>query len=218
MKDMKVVFMGTPDFAVPSLERLMVGGYQLTVYTQPDRPAGRSGTPVPSPVKRAARRQGLPVLQPRSLRRPEAQAELRALGPDLLVVAAYGLILPQEVLDIPAHGGLNVHPSLLPRYRGASPIAGALLAGDAETGVCIMLMDAGMDTGPVLARRTVPILPEDTTGSLTPRLAQLGAELLSETVPKWVEGALQPAPQDYAQASYTRLLKKGDAEIGRAHV
>lgn len=206
--------MGTPRLAVPSLERLLADGHEiLAVYTQPDRPAGRSGAPAPSPVKQAALEHDLQVRQPRSLRRPEEQAALRALAPDLLVVAAYGLILPQAVLDIPRLGGLNVHPSLLPRHRGASPVAGALLAGDAETGVTIMLMDAGMDTGPILAQRRVPVLPDDTAATLTSKLAVIGADLLGETIPLWAEGRLQPQPQDDSLATVTRLLRKEDAAL-----
>lgn len=214
MVEFSVVFMGTPPFAVPSLERLVEEGYRIVgVCTQPDRPVGRSGAPAKSPVKRAAGRLGLPVYQPRSLRRPEEQVRLRGLEPDLIVVAAYGLVLPQAVLDIPRHGGLNVHPSLLPRHRGAAPVAGALLAGDTETGVSIMLMNAGMDTGPVLSQRRVLIEPGETTGDLTERLAVIGAELLAETIPQWVSGAITPAPQDDAQATYTRLLTKEDSVI-----
>ena len=211
---LRIVFMGTPEFAVPSLERLIADGYAIVgVYTQADRPAGRSGTPVSSPVKRAALRHGTPVFQPRSLRRPQEQGRLREMTPDLIVLAAYGLLLPQEVLDIPPHGGLNVHPSLLPRHRGASPVVGALLAGDSETGVSIMLMDAGMDTGAVLAQRRLPIAPEDTAGSLTAKLAQLGQELLSDTIPRWTRREIAPRPQNEEQATYTRLLTKDDGRI-----
>ena len=214
MANLKIVFMGTPQFAVPSLDRLVEDGYMVVgVYTQPDRPAGRSGAPATSPVKRAADRYGLSLYQPRSLRRPEEQQRLRALEPDLIAVAAYGLILPQAVLDIPERGGLNVHPSLLPRHRGASPIAGALLAGDTQTGVSIMLMDSGMDTGPVLAQRRVEIASGEMAGDLTERLALLGSELLTETIPLWVSGAITPAPQDHGLATYTRLLTKEDSLI-----
>lgn len=210
----RVVFMGTPQFAVPSLERLVDQGYRIVgAYTQPDRPAGRSGAPARSPLKRAAERLGLPVYQPRSLRRPEEQERLRGLAPDLIVVAAYGLILPQAVLDIPRHGGLNVHPSLLPRHRGASPITGALLAGETETGVSIMLMDAGLDTGPVLTQRRVAVGLGETAGDLTARLAVIGAHVLVETIPRWVSGAITPAPQDDTQATYTRMLTKEDSQI-----
>lgn len=211
---LRIVFMGTPAFAVPCLERLVADGYEVVaVYTQPDRPAGRSGAPVKSPVKRAALRHDLLVLQPRSLRRPEEQERLREQAPDLVVVAAYGLILPQAVLDVPRYGGINVHPSLLPRHRGPAPITGAILAGDSETGVTIMLMDAGMDTGPILAQRSVPIDLLDTTGSLTDRLSVMSQQLLSETLPRWVRGELTPQPQDDSKATYTALLKKADGVI-----
>ncbi len=211
---LRIVFMGTPQFAVPSLERLVAEDHRIVgVYTQPDRPAGRSGVPLGSPVKRVAAQHGLPLYQPRSLRRSEEHDRLRQLKPDLLVVAAYGLILPHQVLDVPRYGGLNVHPSLLPRHRGASPVAGALLAGDKETGVSIMLMDAGMDTGPVVAQRRVSIEPEDNAGTLTDRLAQVGQELLAETIAPWISGAIHPVSQDEAQATYTRLLTKEDSVI-----
>ncbi|MBI2887863.1 MAG: methionyl-tRNA formyltransferase, partial [Chloroflexi bacterium] len=211
---LRILFLGTPEYAVPSLERLVADGYDVVrVYTRPDQPAGRSGAPTASAVKRAALRHGLSVRQPRSLRAAVELQQLRELAPDLLVVAAYGLILPQEILEIPRYKSLNVHPSLLPQHRGASPIAGALLAGDAETGVTIMLMDAGMDTGPILTQRRVAIGPADTSGSLTTRLAQVGAELLSETIPLWVGDELRPQPQDETQATYTRLLTKADGQV-----
>lgn len=185
----------------------------MGVYTQPDRPAARSKTPVASPVKRAAQERGLPVFQPNSLRRAEAQGTLKRLAPDLLVLTAYGLILPQAALDIPRYGGLNVHPSLLPRYRGPAPIVGALLADDAETGVSIMRMDAGMDTGPILAQTRLAITDEDSTLSLTEKLAHLGAELLVDTIEPWIEGRITPQPQDEGLATYTRMLSKEDGRI-----
>ena len=213
-QDLRIVFLGTPLFSVPTLERLIERDYQIVaVYTQPDRPAGRSGQPAPTPVKRVALEHGLPVYQPRSLRRPEAQEELRAHAPDMLVLAAYGLILPQPVLDIPRYGGLNVHPSLLPRHRGPAPIVGALLAGDTETGVTIMLMDAGMDTGPLLTQRRFPINEHDTTASLTGKLAEFGADLLVDTIEPWTQGSLTPQLQDETLASTTRLLSKEDGRI-----
>ncbi len=212
---LRIAFMGTPDFAVPFLQQLVADGYRIVgVYTQPDRPAGRSGAPAPSPVKRAALQHNLPVYQPRSLRRPEEQQRLRRdLAPDIIILAAYGLILPQAVLDIPRYGGLNVHPSLLPRHRGPAPVVGALLAGDAETGVSMMLMDAGMDTGMVLAQRRIPIMPDDTTPTLTARLIDLGRGLLSQTIPLWVGGDITPQPQDDSKATYTKLLTKEDGVI-----
>lgn len=212
---LRIVFMGTPDFAVPFLEQLIDDGYRIVgVYTQPDRPAGRSGAPVPSPVKRLAFQRGLPVHQPRSLRRPEEQQRLRRdLAPDIIVLAAYGLLLPQAVLDIPRYGGLNVHPSLLPRHRGPAPVVGAILAGDAETGVSVMLMDAGMDTGMVLAQRRISIMPGDAAPALTAKLIDLGRGMLSETILRWVRGDITPQPQDDSKATYTKLLTKEDGVI-----
>lgn len=209
-----IVFMGTPDFAVPSLAALLRDGYQVVgVVTQPDRPAGRGRQLAPSPVKRFAEEHGLTVLQPTTLRQPEPVAELQALAPDLIVVAAYGLILPQAVLDVPPHGCLNVHGSLLPRYRGAAPIPAAILAGDQETGVTIMLMDAGMDTGPILSQAVCPIEPDDTTSTLTTKLAELGAALLSQTLPRWLAGEIEPQPQDEERATYAPMMRKADGQI-----
>ncbi|MDH7485387.1 MAG: methionyl-tRNA formyltransferase [Anaerolineae bacterium] len=210
----RVVFMGTPDFAVPSLAALLSDGYQVVgVVTQPDRPAGRGRQLASSPVRRFAATHGLTVLQPTTLRQPEPVAELQALAPDLIVVAAYGLILPQSVLDIPPHGCLNVHGSLLPRYRGAAPIPAAILAGDRETGVTIMLMDADMDTGPILSQAACSIEPDDTTGTLTARLAELGAALLSQTLPRWLAGEIEPQPQDDERATYAPMVRKADGQI-----
>ncbi len=210
----RVVFMGTPEFAVPALRRLLEAYQVVGVVTQPDRPAGRGRKLQPPPVKELALTQGLPVLQPRSLRKdPAALQAIADLRPDLIVVAAYGLILPQSVLDIPPHGCLNIHASLLPKYRGPAPIPAAILAGDKETGVTIMRMDAGMDTGPILAQRRTPIHPDDTTASLSARLAELGAELLSEVLPRWLKGEITPQPQDDAQATYCGLIRKEDGEI-----
>lgn len=208
---MRVVFMGTPDFALPTLKALAREQEVVGVYTRPDEPAGRGRQTLPSPVKGLALRLGLPLFQPRSLR-GEAEAMAR-LGSELIVVAAYGLLLPPEVLRLPRYGCLNLHPSLLPRHRGPSPVAFALLAGDAQTGVTLMLMDEGMDTGPILARWVVPIAPEDTTASLTAKLAPVAAELLRENLPRWVGGELPPHPQEEGQATYTRLLKKEDGEL-----
>ena len=211
---MNIVFAGTPDFAVPTLDRLIDAGRRpVAVYTRPDRPAGRGRRPRPSPVKQRAEQAGIPVLQPASLRTPDAQAELAALAPDLLVVVAYGLILPQAVLDIPRLGCVNVHASLLPRWRGAAPIQRALLAGDATTGVTIMQMEAGLDTGPMLARREIPIGAQDTAGDLHDRLAVLGAELLVEVLPDIAAGRLTPVPQDDAAATYADKLSKDEAPL-----
>jgi methionyl-tRNA formyltransferase len=186
------------------------------VATQPDRPAGRGNKVIASPVKAQAEFYGLPVLQPASLRKdPDALPALAALQPDLLVVAAYGLILPRGLLDLPKHGAINVHASLLPAYRGASPITTAILDGRATTGVTIMLMDAGMDTGPVLTQAEHAIHPDDTTASLSERLASQGADLLVATLPRWLAGEMSPTPQDQlpGEVSLCRLIKKEDGLI-----
>ena len=206
----RLVFMGTPEFAVPVLEAL-VGQYQvLAVVTQPDRATGRGRRVKSSSVKKTALAHDLPLLQPPSLRRPEAIAELRELAPDVIVVAAFGQILPPEVLAIPPHGCLNVHASLLPRYRGAAPIAAAVLAGEEQTGITLMLMDEGMDTGPILAQAECKIEPQDTTGLLSVKLAHLGAELLIETLPRWLDGQIAPQPQDDSLATYCQMITKKD--------
>lgn len=206
--------MGTPDFAVPALQQLLSSQHRLVaVYTSPDRPAGRGRELSPSPVKRVAIEHGLEVRQVRSLKNDAAVASLAQLQPDVIVVASYGLILPKKVLAIPPRGCVNLHPSLLPRHRGPTPIPSAILAGDAETGASIMLMDEGVDTGPILAQRKVPIAPDDTTASLTDKLAQLSARLLMETLPRWFDGEIEPQPQREAGATYTRMLTKADGEI-----
>ncbi|MEJ2535180.1 MAG: methionyl-tRNA formyltransferase [Gammaproteobacteria bacterium] len=211
----RIVFAGTPDFAVPALRRLIDTGHRVAaVYTQPDRPAGRGRQPRPSPVKSLASECGIEVRQPASLRDDEAQAELRALHPDLLIVAAYGLILPQGVLDIPTHGCWNIHASLLPRWRGAAPIQRALEAGDRETGVCIMRMEAGLDTGPVYRSRATPIGPDDTGGSVHDRLAVIGADLLLECLGLAARGELpEPQAQPDSGVEYAPKLTKGEAEL-----
>ncbi|WP_017942614.1 MULTISPECIES: methionyl-tRNA formyltransferase [unclassified Thioalkalivibrio] len=209
---LRIVYAGTPDFAVPALQALIEAGHApVAVYTQPDRPAGRGRKLRPGPVKQVAEAGGLPVVQPESLKSAEAQAELAAWRPDILVVAAYGLILPRAVLAIPPLGGLNIHASLLPRWRGAAPIHRAILEGDAETGVCLMQMAPGLDTGPVHACRRVPITPETTTGSLHDVLARAGAELLVEQLPMIAAGESAPWPQDDTQATYARKLEKQEA-------
>ncbi len=208
-----MIFMGTPPFAVPSLVALAQRHRVVGVVTQPDRPARRGQKLTQSPVKKAALELGLRVLQPESLRNTEAVAELRVLEPEVVVVAAFGQILRPEVLEIPPSGVLNVHPSLLPKYRGASPIAGALLGGEEETGVTIMLMDEGMDTGPILAQRTVEIDAEDTTGSLEERLAALGADLLLDTLPRWLDGVIEAQAQDNSKATYTKPISNEDAVL-----
>jgi methionyl-tRNA formyltransferase len=217
----RILFMGTPEFAVPSLQALHTqGGDQgweiVAVATQPDRPAGRGKRLTASPVKLQSQEYGVPVLQPASLRKDPAAVEaLAALAPDLLVVAAYGLILPRTVLEIPAFGCVNVHASLLPAYRGASPIAAAILAGQTTTGVSIMLMDEGMDTGPVLAQASQPVQRADTTAGLGARLAEQGAALLIETLPRWLAGDIAPTPQDQlpGEPSVCRLIKKEQGRI-----
>ena len=211
---MSIVFIGTPDFAVPSLRRLVADGHVITaVITQPDRPAGRGRRLAPPPVKVAAEELALAVLQPPSLRDASQLNAILVLHPEAIVAVAYGQILRQELLDIPPRGVLNLHPSLLPSRRGASPIAGAILAGDDETGVSIMLMDAGMDSGPLLAQRRVPIGPLDTTGTLNTSLAEIGADLLSETLPRWLAGEIDPQSQDNSRATITRLIRKKDGAI-----
>jgi methionyl-tRNA formyltransferase len=211
---MSIVFVGTPAFAVPSLRQLASAGHEISaVVTQPDRPAGRHRTPQSPPVKLAADELDLRVLQPASLRDPRAVADLRALAPEVIAVVAFGQILRPEVLAIPPYGVLNVHPSLLPRWRGASPIPAAVLAGDERTGVTIMLMDAGMDSGPVLSQRTLAIGVNDTSASLSERLSAAGAELLVDTLPRWVSGEIEPAPQDNSQATTCPVLRKEDGAI-----
>jgi methionyl-tRNA formyltransferase len=211
---MRVVFMGTPDFSVLPLEYLILNKYQVAVvYTQPDKPMGRGQALAASPVKRAALARELSVVQPESLKGETAAEQLRSFQPDVIVLAAYGQILPRTILDIPRHGCINIHPSLLPRFRGASPVAAAILAGDEFTGVSIMQMDAGLDTGPVLARAQVPVASWDTTGSLTGKLSLVGAQMLLEVLPRWVKGELAAQPQDEAAAVYSAPISKGEGEI-----
>jgi methionyl-tRNA formyltransferase len=214
----RIIFMGTPDFAVPPLQALIdaaphQGWRVVGIVTQPDRPKGRGKKLAPPPVKVMAEQAGLPVLQPETLKTEEAVAELTALKPDVIVVAAFGQILRSNVLHLPPAGCLNIHASLLPRWRGAAPITAAIEAGDAETGVTIMLMDEGLDTGPMLSQRAIPLTTGHTGGSLTQELAQLGAELLVDTLPKWLAGEIEPQPQNNELATKTRLLKKQDGAI-----
>ena len=206
--------MGTPGYVIPVLEALLTLDYQVVgAYTQPDMPSGRGRNYEPPPVKRFALEHGIEVFQPLSLRRTEGQRDLASLNPGLIVVAAYGKILPPEVLNVPPHGCVNVHPSLLPRYRGPSPVATAILEGETYTGTSIMLMDEGMDTGPILSSRPVPIdSGVATTESLTPILFQLGAQLLKEVLPLWVNGGVTPQPQDHSMATVTKKLDKRDGE------
>jgi methionyl-tRNA formyltransferase len=208
----RIVFAGTPEFSVPPLRSLLENGYQVVaVYTQPDRPAGRGRKLAVSPVKQVALETGLPVLQPGSLKEREAQQRLAALAPDLMVVVAYGLLLPQRVLDTPRLGCINIHASLLPRWRGAAPIQRALLAGDTETGITIMQMEAGLDTGPMIHKCSCPISAEDTGQSLHDRLASLGAAALLESLPGILAGNPPQAPQDDADACYAKKVTKEEA-------
>ncbi len=209
----RVVFMGSPEFSVPSLQALSVHYNVAGVVTQPDRPAGRGQTLTPPPIKALAQQLDLPTIQPQKIRQPEAMQQLRDWKPDLIVVTAFGQILRQEVLDLPACGCVNVHASLLPRWRGAAPINAAILHGDQQSGVTIMRMDAGVDTGPLISQRATAIQPGETAISLAERLAVLGADLLVETLPGYLSGELAPQPQDEARATYVSILKKEDGEL-----
>lgn len=209
----RVVFMGSPDFALPSLERLAAHYPVVGVVTQPDRPAGRGRTLTPPPIKLLADELGLPTIQPEKLRAPEAQEQLNAWAPELIVVTAYGQILRQNVLDLPRFGVINVHASLLPRWRGAAPIQAALLHGDRETGVTIMKLDAGIDTGPTLARRVTAISEDDNAATLSARLAQMGADLLVECLPAYLDGGLTAVPQPEEGATYAGMIKKEEGQL-----
>lgn len=211
---MKIVFAGTPAFAVSSLRAAARHHEVVAVYTQPDRPAGRGRGLAPSPVKLEAIARGIPVFQPDSLKTPEAQQQLRDLAPDLMVVVAYGLILPKAVLTIPTHGCWNVHASLLPRWRGAAPIQRAIQAGDTETGVCLMQMEAGLDTGPVLLKQHIAIGPNDTGGQLHDRLAALGEQVLSDGL-GLLRAGIKPIaqPQPEAGVTYAHKLDKAEARL-----
>ncbi|MEO7908059.1 MAG: methionyl-tRNA formyltransferase [Roseiflexaceae bacterium] len=212
---MRVIFLGTPGFAaIPLVALARDPRYQVVgVVTQPDRAIGRSRAPEPPPVKRAALQLGIPVFQPESLRDPMAVEQLAALRPDVGVVAAYGEILRRNVLAIPPHGYLNIHPSLLPRHRGPTPVPGAILAGDIETGVTVMLLDAKMDSGPILAQQRVPLPADARSDALTEQLFTLGSALLLEALEGYAAGTLPSSPQDDSQATYTKLLKKEDGAI-----
>ncbi|MFZ5663488.1 MAG: methionyl-tRNA formyltransferase [Pseudomonadota bacterium] len=211
---MRLIFAGTPDFAVPSLRAAARHNEVVAVYTQPDRPAGRGRALTPSPVKREAIARGIPVLQPENFRSAPAREALRALQPDLMIVVAYGLILPQAVLDIPRFGCWNVHASLLPRWRGAAPIQRAIEAGDTETGVCLMQMEKGLDTGPVLLAQKTPIGPEETGGELHDRLAVLGAQVLADGL-GLLRAGIRPVPQPQPDAgvTYAHKLEKHEAKL-----
>jgi methionyl-tRNA formyltransferase len=212
---MKIVFMGTAELSSASLEKLAVSREfsLVAAVTQPDKPKGRDLKLTPSPVKVLAEKLNLPVLQPLKAREENFIRQLRELKPDLMVVVAYGQILPQAILDVPPHGCLNVHTSLLPKYRGAAPIQWAIADGEPETGVTIMKMDAGLDTGPILSTRRTPILPTDDSQILHDRLAQLGAELLVETIPGYVAGKISPQPQPAEGSTYAAKIKKEDGRI-----
>lgn len=213
-RDLRVVFGGTPDFAAHHLDALIAAGCQLVgVFTQPDRPAGRGKKLTPSPVKELAQGHGLPVFQPASLKDPDAQRLLTDLAPDLFVVVAYGLLLPRAVLDIPRHGCINVHASLLPRWRGAAPIQRAIEAGDSLTGITIMGMDVGLDTGDMLRKVSCPIAADDTGGSLHDKLAALGPPALLATIADIARGETHPEKQDDSLATYAAKISKQEAEI-----
>ncbi len=209
----RIVFMGSPEFSVPILRRLTEHYPVVGVVTQPDRPAGRGRALTPPPIKSLADELGLPVIQPERLKEPAAMQHLQSWKPDLIVVAAFGQILRKEVLELPPRGCINVHASLLPRWRGAAPIQAALLHGDRETGITIMCMDPGVDTGPILAQQSLLIQPDDTAASLSERLSHLGAALLLDTLPAYLRGELAPQPQDESRATYAPQLKKEDGEL-----
>jgi methionyl-tRNA formyltransferase len=208
-----IVFMGTPDFAVQTLQALIQQHTVIGVVTQPDRPAGRNRQIQPSPIKQVALEAGIPMFQPEKLRKAEAIETLKQWKPDAYVVAAFGQILPQVVLDIPQYGSINVHASLLPRWRGAAPIQAVIRAGDAESGVTIMKMDAGLDTGPMLTQRAIPLAADETGQSLHDKLAIVGAELLIDTLPGYFNGTIQPQSQDESRVTYAPQITKEEGLI-----
>ncbi|RQW82485.1 MAG: methionyl-tRNA formyltransferase [Methylococcus sp.] len=211
---MRIVFAGTPEFAVPPLRALLSTSHDICgVYTQPDRPAGRGRKLTPSPVKLIAQEAGLPVFQPETLKDEAAQAELRALKPDLIVVVAYGLLLPRAVIDTPPLGCINIHASLLPRWRGAAPIQRSILAGDDETGVTIMYIEPRLDAGPMLLKKSCPIGPDDTAGDLHDRLSRIGAKALLEALPPIAAGTAQPELQDESLVTHAAKISKDDAQL-----
>ncbi|MGE0083176.1 MAG: methionyl-tRNA formyltransferase [Desulfococcaceae bacterium] len=213
-KGFRIVFMGTPDFSVPPLQALHKSGHEvLLVVTQPDRPKGRGRKMLPPPVKECALSLGYEVIQPESVRTPEFVQRIRELKPDIFAVVAFGQILPQNLLDIPCIAAVNIHASLLPRYRGAAPIQRAVINGEKETGVTTMRMDAGMDTGDILLMEKTEIFSEDTSASLHDRLSVMGAELVLKTLEKFRTGEIQPIPQNHAEATYADMLKKSDGRI-----
>jgi methionyl-tRNA formyltransferase len=211
---MRLVFMGTPDFAAASLEALLKSDHSVVgIVTQPDRPKGRGNILTPSPVKLLAQREQISLLQPLKMKDPEFFHALAGWKPDLIAVAAFGRILPPVILSLPLLGCINVHGSILPKYRGAAPIQWAIINGETETGITTMLMDEGMDTGAILLQETIPITPDDTVGTLSPRLAELGGNLLVETITRLKAGTLIPRPQDSSRATLAPLLKKEDGII-----
>ncbi|MCL6518959.1 MAG: methionyl-tRNA formyltransferase [Armatimonadetes bacterium] len=211
---MRILFMGTSKFAVPTLQALLNSRHEVIgVVTQPDRPKGRGREVSMSPVKEVALEAGVPIYQPEKVRDENFIKLVEELSPDVIVVAAFGQILPQKLLDIPKYGSINVHASLLPKYRGAAPVHHALFEGETKTGVTTMLMDAGLDTGPILLQREVEILPEDNEGTLEERLANIGAELLIKTLDGLEQGRIQPKPQDHSLATHAPSVKKEDCEI-----
>ena len=223
MARVRTLFFGSGTFALPALERLAAASAEGTrgvdlaaVITAPARPSGRRGELHPTPVAAAAGARGIPVLTPPSLRRDEALADLRALDPGLVVLADYGRLIPPAVLDLPAHGALNLHPSLLPRHRGAAPVPAAILAGDATTGVTLMRMDTGLDTGPILAQRSVDLEGSEVAPELEAHLARMAADLLDETLPDWLAGTLQARPQPAEGATLTRPLRRADGWLDPA--
>jgi methionyl-tRNA formyltransferase len=213
MPPFRTIFMGTPAFAVPSLSALARSETVTLVVTNPDRPSGRGRTLSPPPVKIESQRMGLPVFQPEKARDPDSVARIAAERPDLIVVVAYGHILPKSILDIPAHGCINVHASLLPKYRGAAPINWAVVRGETATGVTVMKMDVGMDTGPMLLAREIPIGGDDTAETLFPRISLLGAEALLEALRRFREGTLREIPQDDSLATYAPMIRKEHGQI-----
>jgi methionyl-tRNA formyltransferase len=211
---MRIVFMGSGSFAIPSLEALLEAGHTVAaVVTQPDKEKGRGREMAPPPVKPVALARGLPVLQPRRIKLPEAQDELQKLAPEMQVVVAYGQILPRSVIEIPPRGTVNVHGSLLPRYRGAAPVQWAIVNGEAQTGVTTMMIDEGLDTGPLLLAEATPIGAEETAPELEARLAQIGARLLIQTVDRLAAGTLSPQPQDHARATLAPIIEKEQGRI-----
>ena len=209
----RIVFMGSPDFSLPVLRGLKQTYDVVGVVTQPDRASGRGRELKSPPVKTLALELGIPVMQPEKLKQPEAMEQLRAWEPELIVVAAFGQILKKEVLELPRYGCINVHASLLPRWRGAAPINAAILAGDEETGVTIMQMDVGLDTGAMLTKRSIRLTPTDTAGSIFQAVSTLGADLLLETLPRWIAGEIQPQTQDDALATYAPMMKKEEGKL-----